>query len=192
MTKLKDETKVIFTDVRLSYANLFEPRAFEGQEPKYSVSLLIPKTDTETLKVVKEAIANAKAQGVEKFGAKWGGTLRNPLRDGDADKPDDENYAGHYFINASSKTAPKVVGKQKDKSTGKAIELTEEDVYSGCYANVSVNFYPYNTVSKGIGAGLNNVQKERDGARFGGRSSAEEDFEDFEEVEVDDVDDFLL
>lgn len=185
---LKNETKVVLANVRLSYANIFEPKAFEGQEPKYSVSLIIPKSDTHTVGLIEQAIANALAQGKEKF---WSGKepkgLKLPLRDGDEDR-EDEAYADSYFINASSKQAPQVVGKERDKATGKPIPLGEEDVYSGCYANVSVNFYPYNNVSKGIAAGLNNIQKEADGEALAGKANASDDF-DFEDVDSDD--DFL-
>lgn len=188
-TVLKNETKVIIANARLSYANLFEPKAFEGQKPKYSVSLIIPKSDTHTIGLIEQAIANALAQGKEKF---WSGKepkgLKLPLRDGDEDR-DDEAYQDSYFINANSVQAPQVVGKERDRATGKPIPLGEDDVYSGCYANVSINFYPFNTNgSKGIAAGLNNVQKEADGEAFAGKAPASDDF-DFEDVDSDD--DFL-
>lgn len=190
-TTLKNETKVIIANARLSYAHIFEPKAFEGQEPKYSVSLIINKDDKETIAIIEQAINNALEVGKEKF---WSGkapkNLKMPLRDGDEEREDDENYQNSYFLNASSKNAPQVVGTEMDKSTGKAIKLGEEDVYSGCYANVSVNFYPYNNVSKGIAVGLNNIQKAADGERLGGGASKAED--DFNFVEVDAEDDFLL
>lgn len=193
MSKLLNETKVLLTNVRLSYPALFEPRGFEGQEPKYSASLIIPKNDTESLKVIKEAIENAKQRGLEE--GKWKGNklpanLKTPVRDGDKEREDDEVYEGAYFINANSKHAPAVVGKEKDRATGKAITLGDDDVYAGCYVNVTINFYPYSAAgNNGIAAGLGNVQKEAEGERLGGRSSAESDF-DFEEVDSDD--DFLF
>lgn len=189
-TILKNETKVIIANARLSYAHIFEPTAFEGQEPKYSVSLIIDKDDKETIAIIEQAINNAVELGNEKY---WSGktpkNLKMPLRDGDEER-DDEAYQNAYFLNASSKKAPQVVGTEKDKATGKAIPLGEEDVYSGCYANVSVNFYPYNNVSKGIAVGLNNIQKASDGEPLGGGASKAED--DFNFVEVDAEDDFLL
>lgn len=75
---LKNETKVIIANCRLSYANIFEPKAFEGQDPKYSVSLIISKEDKETIKLIETAIANAKTQGKEQ---KWGGKLPKGLKD---------------------------------------------------------------------------------------------------------------
>lgn len=193
MSKLLNETKVLLTNVRLSYPALFEPRGFEGQEPKYSASLIIPKSDKESLKVIKQAIENAKEEG--RANGRWKGNklpanLKTPVRDGDTEREDDDVYENAYFINANSKFAPAVVGKEKDRSTGKAITLGEEDVYAGCYINVTINFYGYSAAgNNGIAAGLGNVQKEADGENLGGRSSAESDF-DFEEVDSDD--DFLF
>jgi len=186
---LKNETKVITGKVRLSYANLFEPKSINGSEPKYSVSLIIPKDDTQMVETIKQAIENAKERDKGKWNGKIPANLKLPLRDGDEERPDDEAYANSYFINANSTKAPAVVGTEKDKVTGKAIPLGEDEVYSGCYARVSINFYGFNAAgNKGIACGLGNVQKVADGERLGGGSSAEEDFE-FEEVDVDD--DFL-
>lgn len=186
---IKNETKVITGQVRLSYANLFEPKSINGSEPKYSVSLIIPKSDKQQIATIGQAIENAKERDKGKWNGKIPANLKEPLRDGDEERPDDENYADSYFMNATSTKAPKIVGLEKDKSTGKAIELGEEDVYSGCYARVSVNIYGFNAAgNKGIACGLNNVQKLDDGPRLGGGSSAEDDFE-FEEVDAED--DFL-
>lgn len=188
---LKDETKVIIGNARLSYANIFEPKAFEGQEPKYSVSLIIPKSDKDTIALIEKAIENATERGKEIY---WSGKvprgLKTPLRDGDEEREGDAAYADSYFLNANSTIAPQVVGKGRDIATGKAIALGSDEVYSGCYGNVSVSFFPYNNVSKGIAAGLGNIQKEADGEPLGGaKSKAEDDF-DFEDVDADD--DFLI
>jgi hypothetical protein len=186
---LKNETKVVTGLVRLSYANIFGPKSVEGGEPKYSVSLIIPKKDKQMVEVIEEAINNAKEIGKSKWGGKVPANLKMPLRDGDDDRPDDEAYEDSYFVNASSKSAPKVVGTEKDKKTGKAIELGSDDVYSGCYCRVSVNFYPFNVgVNRGIACGLNAIQKIEDGEPLSGGGSVEDDFE-FEEVDADD--DFL-
>lgn len=186
---IKNETKVITGKVRLSYANLFEPKSINGSDPKYSVSLIIPKSDTQMVEAIKEAIENAKERDKGKWNGKVPANLKTPLRDGDEERPDDEVYEDSYFINANSNKAPMVVSTEKDKATGKAIQLGEDDVYSGCYARVSINFYGFNASgNKGIACGLGNVQKVDDGERLGGGSSAEDDF-DFEEVDVED--DFL-
>jgi len=189
---LKGTTKVITGKVRLSYANIFEPKSINGSEPKYSVSLIIPKDDKQQIEVIKQAIKNAIEEGKSKLADKNGNIPKNiklPLRDGDEDRPEDEAYANSYFLNANSVRPPQVVGTEIDKTTGKAIQLDEDDVYSGCYARVSLNFYAFNTNgNKGIACGLGNIQKVEDGERLGGGASAEEDF-DFEEVDAED--DFL-
>lgn len=187
MTTTNTSTKVITGEVRLSYVHVFEPHAVEaGQEEKYSVSVLIPKSDKKTLKKIKAAVEAAKVAGQGKWGGKVPAKLKTPLRDGDEERPDQEEYAGHYFLNASSKTKPGVV----DASVQPILDSTE--IYSGCYGRVSLNFYPFNVSgNKGIACGLNNVQKLRDGDYLGGRSRAEDDFD---AVDIDDGgedDDFL-
>lgn len=175
-------TKVTTGKVRLSYAHLFEPHAIEGNEPKYSVSVIIPKTDTETLKAIKEAVAEAKEQGKSKWNGKIPANLKTPLRDGDAERPDDEAYENSYFLNANSKNKPGVV----DQNVQPILDATE--VYSGCYARLTLNFYPYSASgNKGVAAGLGNVQKLADGDPLGGFARAEDDFEAVESAE----DDFL-
>lgn len=177
MSNEKPQTnKVVTGKVRLSYAHLFTPKANEdGKDPKYSVSILIPKSDTETLRKIKAAVEAVKKDpaSVQKWGGKLPPNLKTPLRDGDVEKPDHPEYAGHYFFNASSKQKPGIV----DRNLQPILDQTE--VYSGCYARVSVNFFAYNTSgNKGIGAGLNHVQKWADGEPLSGRSRAEDDFAD--------------
>lgn len=186
MSKLLNETKVLLTNVRLSYANLFTPKAAnEGAEEKYSVSLLIDKEDTDTVEIIKHAIKNAAEAGVANFGGKVPKTYKQPLRDGD--EKEQAEYQDHYFINANSKIKPRVVGTLMDPETKKAIDLTEDEVYSGCYANVSVNFYSYNVSgNKGIAAGLGNVQKIKDGERLGGALAAVEEEFEFTEADLND------
>ena len=165
-------TKVVTGKVRFSYANVWEPRAMEGSDrAKYSVSILIPKTDSATMTRVKEAISTALTEGVAKLGGKIPPTWKNPLRDGDVERPGNPEYAGHMFINANSDNRPGIV----DINLNPIIE--KEDFYSGCYGRASVNFYAFNTNgNKGVACGLNNLQKLADGERLSGGSSAEEDF----------------
>lgn len=175
-------TKVTTGKVRLSYAHLFEPHAIEGNEPKYSVSVIIPKSDKETLQAIKEAVNEAKEQGKAKWGGKIPSTLKTPLRDGDEERPDDEAYKNCYFLNASSKNKPGVV----DANVQPVMDATE--VYSGCYGRLTLNFYPFSASgNKGVAAGLGNVQKLADGESLGGFTRAEDDFESVESAE----DDFL-
>lgn len=186
MSNANQATKVITGKVRLSYAHLFKPHALdESQEPKYSACLLIPKSDKATLKKIKNAVEAAKKAGAGKWGGKIPANLKLPLRDGDVDRPDQEECVGHYFVNARSNTAPGVVDKRLDPI------MDSTEVYSGCYARASINFYAYNTAgNRGIACGLNNIQKLEDGDHLGGRSRAEDDFDVIEDDEMD-MDDLL-
>ena len=176
------ETKVVTgPKTRFSYANVFEAKAGpQGGDPKYSTALLIPKTDKVTLDKIAAASAAALKQGKEKFGAAFGtgAFKKTPLRDGDEEKPDNPEYAGMMFLNASSKSRPQVVDKDVNPI------MDQDEFYSGCYGRASINIYPYNNVSKGIGAGLNNVQKLEDGEKLGGGSTAAEDFGGFDDDDL--------
>lgn len=168
-------------NTRLSYFHGWEPTSINGGPERYSVSVLIPKDDKETVKAINDAVDAAIEEGIAKFGGKKPNkaAIKLPLRDGDTER-EDEAYAGHWFINANSKTAPQIV----DKAV-KPI-LDRDEVYSGCYARVSLNFYAFNSNgNKGIACGLGNIQKIRDGESLGGRSSATDDFS------IEEDDDFL-
>ena len=178
------ETKVITGEVRFSYLNVWEPKKIDDDsELKYSVSLLIPKSDTATIKAINKAVETAKQNGITKFGGKIPAKLKLPLRDGDEDREDDPIYADHYFINATCKTQPGLVYKNGQR----IIDSTE--LYSGCYGRASVTFYAFNTSgNRGIACGLNNLMKTRDGEPLGGRSKAEDDFADYIDNDDDDED----
>ncbi len=175
-------------DTRWSYCNVWEAKAINGGTPKFSVSLLIPKSDTVTVKKIKDAIEAAYREGEAKL--KGNGksvpalsVIKTPLRDGDQERPDDPAYAGHYFLNANSTTAPGIVDADCQPI------LTRSEVYSGVYGRASISFYAFNSSgNRGIACGLNNLQKIRDGEPLGGRASAESDFSDFDD---EDDDDFL-
>lgn len=169
-------TRVVTGEVRLSYAHLFESQSIQGSKPKYSVSLIIPKSDRETISKIERAINAAIEAGIGKFGGKRPNkaALKLPLRDGDTER-DDEAYAGCLFVNANSTLPPEVVDQDLNPV------LSPAEVYSGCYARVSLNFYAFNTNgNRGIACGLGNVQKLRDGEPLGGgRTSAADDFAAF-------------
>lgn len=173
-------TKMTTGLIRLSYAHIWEPKAMEGQEAKYSASILIPKDDSETLEKIEKAIEAAKAKDAGKWGGKIPPNLKTPLRDGDEERPEDPNYAGHYFLNASSKQRPAIV--EPFMVNGLLKPITDETrVYSGCYARVSLNFFGYNASgNRGIGAGLGNIQFIKDGDRLGGGSRPESDFDEWQ------------
>jgi len=166
-------TKVITGIVRLSYANVHEPKSINGGTPKYSVSLIIPKSDTKTIAAINAAVDAAMEEGRGNFGGKIPNkaALKLPLRDGDIDRPDDEAYANSYFVNANSNSAPEIVDKALNPI------MSRSEVYSGVYARVSVNFYAFNSNgNRGIACGLGNIQKIRDGEPLGGKTSAADDF----------------
>lgn len=184
--KIINPMKVIAgKDTRWSYANVWEPKAINGGAPKYSVSLIIPKSDTATVAKINAAIEAAYHEGEAKL--KGNGrsvpplaAIKNPLRDGDVERPDDPAYANAYFVNANSATAPGIVDADRNSI------LTRSEVYSGVYGRASINFYAFNSNgNKGIACGLNNLQKLRDGEPLGGKASAESDFA------TDDDSDFL-
>ena len=172
-------------ETRWSYANVWEPKSINGGTPKYSVSLIIPKSDTRTLNKIKAAIEAAYKEGEAKL--KGSGrtvppltAIKNPLRDGDTERPDDAAYAGCYFINANAASAPGIVDADRNPI------LTRSEVYSGVYGRASITFYAFNSSgNRGIACGLNNLQKIRDGEPLGGKTSAESDFA------TDEDDDFL-
>lgn len=163
--------KVITGKVRINYPNLFIPRKVEySDESRYSVSILIPKNDIETMEKINETIFKSKEKGL----LVWGDipeNIKTPLRDGDLEKPDNENYKNHYFINATSKFKPGVVDKRI-----KEIKNPEE-IYPGCYCRASIEFYPFNINNQcGIGCSIKNLQKVSDGERILINSRPEDDF----------------
>lgn len=180
MANTNVSTKVVTGEVRFSYVNVFEPKSINGSDEKYSVSLLIDKRDTKTIEAIERAIEAAKQAGVAKFGGKIPPVLKLPLRDGDTERADDENYAGKMFVNANCKTKPGLI----EKNGMEIIDATE--FYSGCYGKASVTFYAFNSNgNKGIACGLNNIMKTRDGEPLGGRSRAVDDFAN--DIEEDDI-----
>ena len=182
MSKAINPTKVITgVKTRWSYANVWQAKSINGGTPKYSVSLIIPKSDTKTVTAVKNAIQAAYEEGQSKLKGNSKSVpaltaIKTPLRDGDAERPDDEAYKDCYFINANSATAPGIV----DAARNPIIEHSE--VYSGVYGRASINFYAFNSNgNKGIACGLNNLQKISDGEPLGGKTRAEDDFADEDE-----------
>ncbi|MCI2105519.1 MAG: DUF2815 family protein [Intestinimonas sp.] len=184
--KVQNPMKVITgPDTRWSYANVWEPKSINGGTPKYSVSLIIPKSDAKTITKLKAAIEAAYHEGESKL--KGNGktvpplaAIKNPLRNGDVERPDDPAYSNAYFINANSATAPGIVDADLNPV------LTRSEVYSGVYGRASINLYAFNSNgNKGIACGLNNLQLIRAGEPLGGKMSAEDDFAS------DDDDDFL-
>ncbi len=190
-TNKKNEslTKVVIP-CRISFANIWTPKSINDSAEKYSVSCVIPKSDKQTIANINKAIEAAKEDGkARRWGGKIPANLKLPLRDGDIDRGDDENYVNCYFVNASSQEQPKIVNRKVQPITDPML------VYSGCYCNVSVNFYPFNANgNRGVAAGLSNIQFVRDGERLSGHASAESEFETLEDEDVlgeDNLPDYL-
>jgi len=165
--------------VRFSYAHVWEPSSFEeGQEKKYSVTLLISKKDKKTLAVINAAIEAAKKEYKERAGVEYNPkTMWFPLRDGDEDKPDNEEYEGCYYLVAKNTRKPQIVDADRDEI------LDKEEFYSGCYGRAIVTFFPYYKKGKGIAASLGNLQKLEDGERLGAEATkAEDDFADDDDL----------
>lgn len=188
MAKFNNPMKVITgVNTRWSYANVWEAKSINGGTPKFSVSLIIPKSDTQTVEKIKAAIQAAYQEGEAKLKGSSRtvpalSAIKTPLRDGDIERPDDLAYANSYFINANSTTAPGIVDADRQPI------IDRSEVYSGVYGRASINLYAFNSNgNRGIACGLNNLQKIRDGEPLGGRTRAEDDFANID----DDTDDFL-
>ena len=188
---IKNPTKVITgKNTIMSYLNVNEPKVpLGGGTPKYSVSLIIPKSDTVTVAKIRAAIQAAYEEGQSKLkgNSKFVPALediKTPLRDGDKDRKGDEAYQNSWFVNANSTTKPGVV------DTDRQPILDSSELYSGIIGRASINFYAFNSSgNRGIACGLNNIQKLSDGTPLGGHSRAEDDFADLEDEE--DEEDFL-
>lgn len=176
------KTKIVTGTVRLSYANVWEPKSINGGAEKYSVSIIIPKSDKKTIAAINAAVDAAIEEGLAKFGGKKPNkaAIKLPLRDGDTER-DDEAYADSYFVNANSQTPPQIVDQNVNPI------MNRSEIYSGVYARVSINFYAFNSNgNKGVACGLGNIQKVRDGQPLGNRSTAEDDFSALDDADDDD------
>lgn len=169
MAKQLRPTEIVTGEVIISYPDLLKPRAIdESSEPKYGCCILIPKTDTETISLISSAIkAAAEAGAAQHFGGKVPPKYKHPLRDGDEELASGdrsgEEYAGHYFLNCSSRRRPQVINRRKEPITD------ETEIYGGISGRVVLNFFAFSGKgSRGIAAGLNAVLKTADGTPLGG------------------------
>ena len=165
---------IVTGEVRLSYVNIFNAISRDGNDPKYSVTILVPKTDVVTKQAIDNAIQQAMQEAINN-GIQLPPNPATPVHDGDGIRQNGEEFGpeckGHWVFTASSKNKPEVVDKNVQPI------LSPTAVYSGCYGRVSIRFYPYNSHGrKGIGCGLGNVQKLRDGEPLGGGTTAKQDF----------------
>lgn len=173
--------KVITGTVRFSYLNVFKKGALDD---KYSVTLLIPKSDKKTISSIRKAIEQAKKEGIQD---KWKGKepkdLWIPLRDGDEEKADEHpEYTGMYFLKAKSDSKPILLDEYKD-------EITDEtELYSGCWGRANITLFAFDNNMRGVAAGLNALQKRRDDEAFGGRITKDAAISDFDDDYEDDDD----
>ncbi|MBT9252154.1 MAG: DUF2815 family protein [Brockia lithotrophica] len=171
----RNETTVITGVVRFDSINLFTPRMMsEDREPAYTATIIIPKDDVETLRLIGEAIHKALVKGKEKL---WGNNVatnvRLPLRDGDVERPENSNYAGCYFIHIKNKDKPPIVDRD-----GKTAIEDPTQFYSGVFGRAIIRFYPYSTDNKGVGCILQAAQKVADGPSIDPVIGIGEAFED--------------
>jgi hypothetical protein len=179
----EQSTTITIGPVRFSYLHVWEPQAIEeGQPKKFSCSAIIPKSDKALIKKIQGAIELAKLNGKDsKFAGKIPPNLKTPLRDGDEDRSEDENYANSMFVSCHSTTRPGIVNANRQQI------LDQDEIYSGAYGYLNITLYPYNAAgSKGIAAGLNHVMKTKDGEPFSTKISVDSAFEDVE-IETDDL-----
>lgn len=173
-----ESKKCITPEFRVSFPAVFKPKAFEGQEAKFGVTMIFPKkTDLNSLKKI------ARNAATEKWGPdakKWPKFKYPTFRDGDEEKGDDPSYADSIFCTAKSKLQPGLVDSKRQ-----AI-LNERDFYAGCFARAEIIAYAYDTAgNRGIGFSLQNIQKTRDGDRLSGRKDAEDVFDEVEDASDD-------
>lgn len=185
-------TKVVTGKVRFSFCHIFKPQEPQGGgDPKYSVTLLIPKSDTATLGKIKEAMAEARENFCKRNGANaLPAKFNHTLHDGDGVRPGGDPFGpeceGCYVITVSSKQKPVIVDNIRNPITDPA------EVYSGCYGRASINFYGYNTAGKkGVSAGLLSVQKLHDGEPFGTVGSADDFNDDYKDPNSQEDDDWM-
>lgn len=184
---------IVSPKVRILYPSLFTPAVqMDGSTTKYECTILIPKSDKRAIKAFEDAIQETiddalRGNGKTKFTEAdvRRKTFFTPLRDGDEDKMDNDIYAGMMFLKAKSNRKPKVV----DAKVKPIEDMDADEVYSGIWGRVSINFYPFDVSgSKGIAAGLGNVQKVADGEHLGGGSS--DPMIEFEVIDEEDDDIF--
>lgn len=175
---MANETRVTTGKARFCYANIWTPKKNDSGKEVYSVTIVIPKSDTETYNKISAAIQEvySGSEEVLKGNNKSVPKLEDikiPLRDGDEEREGDPIFAGSWFINATSIYAPGIFDVNRN-----VISDTNQ-VYSGCYGRASISFYAYNKKGgRGIACGLRGLQKLEDGEQLGGFASVADDFAD--------------
>ena len=180
----KKPTELTVGPVRISYAYVWEPReAEEGKRPKYETMILVPESETKIVARLNKAIDAAVEAGKKRYGEEWAtknkSSFKRPLKEGNEEKPGEDIYEDMLYFNAWSYNAPEIVDRQVQPI------LKQSEVYSGCWANISLEFYPYDNEGRGVGVMLGNIQKVRDDEKLAGGRSAAEDFVAMDDDEDD-------
>lgn len=170
--------KLTTPEFRGSYVNLIEPRAVSddpGAEKKYSMLIVLSKTDPEAKAFVKKLEAAIQTASAEKHGKPIPKErLKHyPIKDGDNDEKED--FHGHWLISASNKFKPGAIDLNGQKL------ISTEDLYSGAWYRASISCWAWDNPKggKGVSINLKNVLKVRDDDAFTGVAKAEDDFADF-------------
>ena len=170
MSFVPQPTEVLLQNVRVSYCHLLEPWANStqpGAKPRYSATILLPKTDVAQHQALMNAIEAAIQSARTKFGARVPAQPKVPIHDGDGYTQSGKEFGpeckGHWVFTAAQDASYKVevVDLQGNPLTNPT------QVYSGMYVNVLVRFFFYSNQSTGIGCGLGPVQKVSDGEALG-------------------------
>lgn len=180
-----DTQRIITPMFRVSYPHVFKPNSIKGSDPKYSVTMLFPKSAD--LSVIKLAMKHAK---IAEFGPKkenWPDDLESPVTDGDLPKyADKEGYKGHWAIKASSQESSKPGIVDAD---GEPI-IDSADFYPGCYARAQLFARVWEFGNKqGIHFILDHVQKWKDGKTFSSKKDAKDVFSPIDNEDANDADD---
>lgn len=176
---------------RVSFPSIFEPSSYGDSEPKYSLSAVwtpseFSKQDKQRWQAMTDLLNDASLSGFKKPYKSLPSNIKKGLRDGE-EKSDLAGYGpGTVFATLSSKMRPGVVKADKDRSPISIDEGNTDEIYAGCYCRASVGVYSYNQKGKGIGLGLYNLMKVKDGERLDTRTDPEADFEDVDDEWLED------
>lgn len=176
---------VVLPKGRILWNSVFKPRkGRNGQEGKYEFNLLFGK-DADLTVAKEQAMEAGKDKHSKAFreaNGKWPKSLLTPFkRTADNDKlvaaleaADIKVEDFPVYMGMKSKDKPGIVGPN-----GKVVE-DEEQVYSGRWARSTVDFFGYDNESKGVSAGLKNIQlldNDDELVVGGGRVSPETEFD---------------
>lgn len=168
--------RIMIGEVRLSYVHLVEPSApKDGGKPKYSVTMLIPKSNPALKAKIDQGIKDCYEEAVRnKYKGARPQMTHSLIYDGDGIRPSGVAFgpecAGYWVLTATSQNKPGVVHISNIRQ-----ELEPQEIYSGMWAYVTINFYSPRQGNP-VACGLGNVCKTRDDEPLSGGASAAADF----------------